>query len=65
MLVTIPWFLAILGGRVNIDADGVAKYSVPKGEPRLKPVLRCWGTLTATGVGLQKNPTAVTTRACG
>ena len=61
MLVTIPWFLAILGGRVNIDADGVAKYSVPKGEPRLKPADSCWGTLTATGVGLQKNPTAVTT----
>lgn len=27
MLLTIPWFLSILGGRVNIDADGKCMYA--------------------------------------
>jgi Ca2+/Na+ antiporter len=27
MLLTIPWFLSILGGRVNIDADGNCMYA--------------------------------------
>mmetsp|Transcript_35920 Transcript_35920/g.61852 ORF Transcript_35920/g.61852 Transcript_35920/m.61852 type:complete len:575 (-) Transcript_35920:547-2271(-) len=34
MLLTIPWFLSILGGRVNLDKKGVPNY---KGTPKLTP----------------------------
>jgi Ca2+/Na+ antiporter len=33
MLLTIPWFLSIVGGRVNIDAEGNPMYRKPKGAP--------------------------------
>jgi Ca2+/Na+ antiporter len=34
MLLTIPWFLSIWGGRVNLDPDGNANYIRPKGKDR-------------------------------
>ena len=49
MLLTIPWFLSVIGGRVNIDATGKANYSRPK----LSPPGHM--SLTQTGVALSKN----------
>jgi hypothetical protein len=49
MLLTIPWFLSILGGRVNIDATGKANYSRPKLTPPGNM------SLTQTGVTLSNN----------
>ena len=34
MLLTIPWGLAIFGGRVNLDDQGKPVYDVPRGTPR-------------------------------
>jgi len=56
MLLTIPWVLAIVGGRVNI-VDGEAKYVVPKGTPRLSPPDNY--SLFYTGVGVMANHDAV------
>jgi hypothetical protein len=30
MLLTVPWFLSVLGGRVNVDSNGDARYKSPK-----------------------------------
>ncbi len=45
MLLTIPWFLSIYGGRVNINADGTLAY---KSNPKLFPENNF--SLTGTGV---------------
>lgn len=45
MLLTIPWFLSVMAGRVNIRADGTAMYSA---KPRLWPPNNYH--LTRTGV---------------
>jgi hypothetical protein len=37
MLLTIPWFLSILAGRVDLDESGEAIYKVPKGQRKLTP----------------------------
>jgi hypothetical protein len=34
MLLTIPWFLSIIGGRVDLDAQGRANY---RKSPKLSP----------------------------
>lgn len=45
MLLTIPWFLSIVGGRVNIDAKtGKPRYKTPKLEPE--------GNFSLTGTGV-------------
>ncbi|KAJ8608879.1 hypothetical protein CTAYLR_005272 [Chrysophaeum taylorii] len=51
MLVTIPWALAIYGGRVNLDDRGIPKYAVPRGMPRLSPPENYWnsGVTVASG----------------
>jgi len=33
MLLTVPWFLSILGGRVNLDQRGEPRYKAPKLTP--------------------------------
>lgn len=43
MLLTIPWFLSIVGGRVNLDAEGKPTYRKPKGAPS------GWSKLTPPG----------------
>eukprot|EP00054_Salpingoeca_dolichothecata_P018091 m.110591 g.110591 ORF g.110591 m.110591 type:complete len:595 (+) comp22730_c0_seq3:52-1836(+) len=44
MLLTIPWFLAVLAGRVDLGPGGVATYKKPRGAPS------SWKKLT-TGAG--------------
>jgi Ca2+/Na+ antiporter len=55
MLLTLPWFLAIFGGRVSIVA-GVPQYKKPAGAPddweKLDPNAGCG--LFSTGVGVDK-----------
>mmetsp|Transcript_28455 Transcript_28455/g.28783 ORF Transcript_28455/g.28783 Transcript_28455/m.28783 type:complete len:551 (+) Transcript_28455:102-1754(+) len=46
MLLTIPWFLSILGGRVSID-NGKPNY---EGRPRLRPSSSWLNALQSTGV---------------
>ena len=36
MLLTVPWFLSILAGRVDIE-NGKCRYKVPKGQRKLTP----------------------------
>lgn len=49
MLLTVPWFLSVLGGRVNIDPQtGSARYRVPKLSPPNNM------SLTETGVGVSE-----------
>ena len=48
MLLTIPWFLSIYAGRVNIDKNGKADYKV-----KLNPSNN--SDLFKTGVGISKN----------
>eukprot|EP00752_Nemacystus_decipiens_P007995 g7143.t1 len=55
MLLTIPWFLATWGGRVDIDKEtGLAVYKRPSGAPlgwsKLTPGLSFKQTLLETGV---------------
>ncbi|KAK7236707.1 calcium:sodium antiporter [Aureococcus anophagefferens] len=50
MLITIPWALAIYGGRVNLDADGQPKYAVSKGTPRLSEG-NLWNSGVSVGAG--------------
>ena len=64
MLLTIPWVLAVYGGRVDIDAKtGDAVYQpATKGEPRLTPSsdgLFSSSQLLGTGVGTQANPACI------
>ena len=47
MLITIPWALAIWGGRVDLGSDGEPVYSVPRDVPRLTP-----GNVCESGVGV-------------
>lgn len=48
MLLTVPWFLAILAGRVNTNTDGTANYNKPKdagpGWKKLSPPDRILGS---------------------
>jgi Ca2+/Na+ antiporter len=37
MLLTLPWFLSIVVGRVSIDEKGTLNYNPPKDQPKLKP----------------------------
>jgi Ca2+/Na+ antiporter len=37
MLLTLPWFLSIVVGRVSIDEKGAMNYNPPKDQPKLKP----------------------------
>ncbi len=47
MLLTVPWFLSIMGGRVNIDSSTkLARYKSPKLSP-----LKAW-SLTESGVSI-------------
>jgi Ca2+/Na+ antiporter len=46
MLLTIPWCLAIMAGRVNTDEDGKAMYH---GRPKLEPTNRIMGSGVACG----------------
>jgi Ca2+/Na+ antiporter len=50
MLLTIPWFLSIWGGRVDIDPNtGLANY---RGKPKLSPNKGIIESLTQTGVAI-------------
>ena len=49
MLLTIPWFLSILGGRVNLDQSGTPRYRSPKLSPPENY------SLTGTGVSISKS----------
>mmetsp|Transcript_36673 Transcript_36673/g.80388 ORF Transcript_36673/g.80388 Transcript_36673/m.80388 type:complete len:566 (+) Transcript_36673:79-1776(+) len=49
MLLTLPWFLSIVAGRVNIDSSGKPTYKVAS-ELKLSPPGNM--SLTKTGVGL-------------
>ena len=51
MLLTIPWFLAIMSGRVDLDGNGNAQYDKADGEARLTK--GC--SLTRTGVSMKRN----------
>lgn len=52
MLLTIPWALSVISGRVNLDADGNGNYKRPKsakpGWSKLMPPNNC--SLSKTGV---------------
>jgi len=50
MLITIPWALAIYGGRVDLDAAGAPRYGAPRGQPRLSPG-RFWTSGVSVGEG--------------
>jgi Ca2+/Na+ antiporter len=50
MLLTLPWCLSILCGRVSINADGKLNYKAGKNEERLKPKDKY--SLTRAGVTL-------------
>ena len=52
MLITIPWFLAIYGGRVNLGPDGQPKYSVVKGKPRLSENMLWKSGVTVGAAGM-------------
>ena len=43
MLLTIPWFLSNLGGRVDLDENGAGKYSQ---KPKLTSKHKCCGFMT-------------------
>mmetsp|Transcript_9492 Transcript_9492/g.11878 ORF Transcript_9492/g.11878 Transcript_9492/m.11878 type:complete len:625 (+) Transcript_9492:49-1923(+) len=49
MLITIPWCLAIYGGRVNLDNDGIPKYAVARGQQRLTPADNLWNCGVTVG----------------
>lgn len=53
MLLTIPWFLSLMAGRVNLDKDGVGNYIKPKGAgkdwAKLSPPDRTSGTGATVG----------------
>lgn len=50
MLITIPWALAIYGGRVNLDeSSGFPKYAVARGQPRLSPPDNYWKSGVSVG----------------
>ena len=49
MLLTVPWFLSIVGGRVNIDSRGEPRYKAPKLTPPEN------FSLTGTGVSVSKS----------
>ena len=49
MLLTVPWFLSILAGRVDIKA-GECVYKVPKGQRKLTP----GGGLSDSGITCEK-----------
>ena len=49
MLLTVPFFLSIMGGRVNYSHDGKPNYL---GKPKLTPKLPLTRDLTSTGVVL-------------
>lgn len=51
MLITIPWALAIYGGRVDLDARGNPRYSVAKGTPRLSSEKNLFGSGVSVGAG--------------
>ena len=50
MLLTIPWFLSNLGGRVDLDEDGNGKYTQ---KPKLTSGHKCCGCMTT---GSNPNP---------
>lgn len=50
MLLTIPWCLSVLAGRVNVNNDGSTNY---RGRPKLAPENEF--SLTKSGVGLGHN----------
>ena len=53
MLLTIPWCLSLIGGRVNLDADGKGNYVKPKNAPA------GWAKLTPgkwAGTGINVGP---------
>lgn len=51
MLITIPWALAIYGGRVNLDETGEPNYLVRRGTPRLWPEDNYWNSGVSVGKG--------------
>lgn len=51
MLITIPWALAIYGGRVNLDESGAPRYAVPRGQPRLWPESNYFKAGVSVGAG--------------
>lgn len=57
MLLTMSWFLAIYGGRVNITKSGKCTYTAPEGAPegweKLYPANNT--SLTRTGVRVKKS----------
>eukprot|EP00401_Gymnodinium_catenatum_P006415 CAMPEP_0117568866 /NCGR_PEP_ID=MMETSP0784-20121206/58362_1 /TAXON_ID=39447 /ORGANISM="" /LENGTH=542 /DNA_ID=CAMNT_0005366819 /DNA_START=139 /DNA_END=1767 /DNA_ORIENTATION=+ len=50
MLLTVPWFLSILAGRVDLEADGTAKYK--PGGSGMKLTRPC----SLTGAGIKYRP---------
>ena len=51
MLLTVPWGLSILGGRVDLDAEGVPDY---RKNPKLSKKTSLHGELTRTGVAISE-----------
>ena len=52
MLLTIPWCLSLIGGRVNLDADGNANYAKPRGATADWAKLSPPGKFAGTGVNV-------------
>ncbi len=55
MLLTVPWVLCLLGGRVNLLENGEPNYSKPKGAvdfKKLVPEGRFWGTGCKVGTSI-------------
>eukprot|EP01066_Platyproteum_vivax_P015733 Platyproteum_vivax@DN6918_c0_g1_i5.p1 len=52
MLLTIPWFMAIVGGRVNIDHSGKAVYRRPRTAPETWKKLDPPGHMSLTRTGI-------------
>lgn len=53
MLITIPWAVSIYGGLVNLDENGLPRYAVARGQPRLSPENNYWNSGVSVGAGYQ------------
>ena len=52
MLLTVPWALALIAGRVNLDKSGDAEYVKPKNAPKDWTKLPAGGGYTNTGISV-------------